>query len=84
MKLESKDGKWTGTATAAEGTPEAAVEDVSVADGVLKLSLKLDKEGLALPFEGALPKEGDKIRGSIVLQGKVYPARAGEDDADQL
>ena len=51
------------------------MEDVSVADGMLKLTLKLDKEDLSLPFEGAIPKEGDKIRGSVSLQGKVFPAQ---------
>ncbi len=75
VKLESKDGKWTGTAEAGDKTPDATVEDVSVADGVLKLTLKLPKEGLSIPFEGALHKEGDKIRGTVSLQGKVFPAQ---------
>ena len=76
VKLESKDGKWTGTAEAGDRrTPEATVEDVSVADGALKLTLKLPKAELSIPFEGALPKEGDKILGTVSLQGKVFPAQ---------
>lgn len=75
VKLESKDGKWTGTAEAGDKTPDATVEDVSVADGTLKLTLKLPKEDLSIPFEGAIPKEGDKIRGTVSLQGKVFPAQ---------
>ena len=75
VKLESKDGKWSGTAEAGDKTPDATVEDVSVADGTLKLTLKLPKEGLSIPFEGAIPKEGDKIRGTVSLQGKVFPAQ---------
>ena len=75
VKLESKDGKWTGTADAGDKTPDATVEDVSVADGTLKLTLKLPKVGLSIPFEGAIPKEGDKIRGTVSLRGKVFPAQ---------
>ena len=75
VTLESKDGKWTGTAEPGEKTPDAKVEDVSVADGVLKLTLKLPKVGLSIPFEGAVPKEGDKVRGTVSIRGKVFPAQ---------
>ena len=54
--------------------PRPRCENVSVADGVLKFDLKLEQEGLTIPFEGAIPKEGDKIRGSILLNGKAVPA----------
>ncbi len=74
VKLESKEGKWTGTAAAAEKVPEAKVGNVTVADGVLKFDFRLEQEEVTLPFEGALPKNGAKILGSIVLNGKVYPA----------
>ena len=74
VKLESKDGKWTGTAVAADKTPDGKVENVAVADGVLKFDLRIEQEDLTVPFEAAVPKEGDKIRGSITLQGKAFPA----------
>ncbi len=74
VKLESKDGKWTGTADAAEKVPAAKVQNVAVTDGVLKFDLRLEQQGLTLPFEGAVPKQGDKIRGSVLLNGKAMPA----------
>ena len=79
IKLESKaseGGKWTGSATAADKVPEAKVQNVTVADGVLKFDLRLEQQQqeLTLPFEGALPKQGDKIRGSVLLGGKAFPA----------
>ena len=75
VKLETKDGKWTGTALAGEKTPEAKVQDVSVVNGALKFTLKLERQGVSLPFEGAVPKTGDKLLGSIALGGKVFPAQ---------
>ena len=75
LKLESKDGKWSGTAIPGEKTPDANVQDATVADGVLKFTLKLEKQGVSIPFEGAVPKTGDKLLGSIVLGGKVFPAQ---------
>ncbi len=74
VQLEAKDGKWTGTAAAAEKVPEAKVQNVTVADGALKFDLFLEQPGLTLPFEAAVPKEGDKIRGSVVLNGRAFPA----------
>ncbi|HVS36565.1 MAG TPA: hypothetical protein VMS17_13455, partial [Gemmataceae bacterium] len=76
VKLESADGKWSGTAAAAEKVPEGKVQNVAVADGVLKFDLRLEQPGVTLPFEGALPKDkdGTAIRGSVVLNGKAYPA----------
>jgi hypothetical protein len=75
LKLESKDGKWSGTAIPAEKTPDAKVQDVTVANGALKFTLKLDQQGVVLPFEGAVTKVGDKILGSVVMGGKVFPAQ---------
>jgi hypothetical protein len=75
LKLESKDGKWSGTALPGDKTPDANVQDATVADGVLKFTLKLEKQGVSLPFEGAVPKTGDKIRGTVALGGKIFPAQ---------
>ena len=61
VKLESKDGKWTGTAAAAEKVPEGKVQNVTVADGVLKFDLRLEQEELTLPFEGAVPKDATRF-----------------------
>ena len=57
-----------------EGRPKPRSQNIAVADGVLKFDLRLEQQGLTLPFEGALPKEGDKIRGSVLLNGKAQPA----------
>lgn len=74
VKIESKDGKYTATAVSGQKSPEAKVENVAVADGVLKFDFKIEAEGLTIPFEATVPKEGDKIRGNIVLNGKALPA----------
>src|SRR5438309_1244842 len=42
VKLEVKDAKWTGTAAASEKTPEAKVDGVAVADGVLKFNIRIE------------------------------------------
>ena len=51
------------------------MQDVSVVNGALKFTLKLERQGVSLPFEGAVPKTGDKLLGSIALGGKVFPAQ---------
>ncbi len=75
LKLKSTDGKWSGTAIPAEKVPDATVQDVTVADGALKFTLKLEQQGVSIPFEGAVPTTGDKLLGSIVLGGKVFPGQ---------
>ena len=40
-----------------------------------QVTLKLEQQGVSLPFEGAVPKTGDKLLGSIALGGKVFPAQ---------
>jgi hypothetical protein len=73
LKLESKDDKWTGTATPGPDVILAKVEGVKVDKGNLSFTLNLGKGAFA--FEGKVPKEKDaKIYGVISMRGEVNPA----------
>jgi hypothetical protein len=68
LKLDNKDGKWTGETIAAtldERIPKAEVTDISLKDGVLRLTFKL--ESRKFPFEGRVGADSKKISGSMVL-----------------
>jgi hypothetical protein len=73
LKVENVEGKWTAKVAAkAEGVPPAAVEDFAVRDGVLRATLKLGPNTLALACP--LPKEkGAKMTGSVSRQGNASP-----------
>jgi hypothetical protein len=73
LKLENTDGKWTPKVLAtAEGLGSATVEAVTVRDGVLRGTLKLETSKLRL--ELALPKEkGGKMTGSVIRGGTANP-----------
>src|SRR5262249_18420406 len=75
IKLEQKDGKWTGTVPArVEGVPATTVEDLSVTGDRLAFTLKL-QNGQKFSFEGKVPKEkASKLFGSFALGGKMVPA----------
>src|SRR5438874_1768785 len=45
LKIESADGKWTGTATPAPKVPAAKVEEFKIDKGLLQFSLNLKEEG---------------------------------------
>jgi uncharacterized glyoxalase superfamily protein PhnB len=73
LKLESKDGKWTGEMIAKhERIPKATVSDVTVKDNELKISLSV--QGEKYSFEGKLPPDGKKILGSLMLD-QLHPAQ---------
>jgi len=72
LKLEKKDGKWSGdtvSATLNSRIPKAEVSDISVKDGLLRMTFKLDAG--KFPFEGKLPADGKKILGNISLDRLV-------------
>jgi hypothetical protein len=76
LTLESKDGKWSGSATHSPGVPEAKVEDLKVEKDMLSLTLNLGKAG-AFQFEGRVRKEKDaKVLGTVTVRGKdaLFPA----------
>src|SRR5260370_21521630 len=74
VKVEKKDGKWSGDVVGSrQDKLSATMGDFAVDGDVLRFTLKL--KDFSIPFEGKAPKEGDKILGSITLQGKVNPAR---------
>jgi hypothetical protein len=68
MKLESKDNKWTASVTQGEKLPKTTVDKLSVDKDVLRFTLKVGKE--ALQVEAKVPKEGDKMLGTVVLPDK--------------
>ncbi len=69
LKVESADGKWTGTATPAPKVPAAKVEGLKVVKNMLQFSLNVADEG-AFVFEGKMPTEKDaKIFGTLSMRG---------------
>ena len=73
LKLESKDGKWTGTATPGPKVPPAKVESVKIEKDVLSFTLNLGE--VIFDFEGRVPKEKDaKILGTVSMKGDISPA----------
>lgn len=74
LKLDDKDGKWTGETIAASAEsriPKAGVSDISVKDGVLHITFKL--EARKFPFEGKIDG-GKKVLGSLHLD-RLFPAQ---------
>jgi hypothetical protein len=75
VRLNSKDGNWTGTAVkdpALGQIPDPAIDKIAVADGKLTFTLKLKTE--TLPFEIRLPKDaGDKLYGTVLMGQNAEP-----------
>ena len=66
IKLDAKDGKWTGAVLSTrERIPKAVINDVSVKDNELKIGLTV--QGDKFSFEGKLPPNGKKVLGSLML-----------------
>ncbi|HEY1861127.1 MAG TPA: hypothetical protein VGG61_12270 [Gemmataceae bacterium] len=74
MKLQSKDGKWTGEIIAStENVPKTALSDLKVTDGVMHFTLKLGET--TLQFEGKAPAVGVKKFNGTFKQGSgLVPA----------
>jgi len=75
IKLESKDGKWTGKvlATGDENLEGSAVEDVVV--GKELFGFKIKTKRLEIRFEGKVPKDKEaKVPLSLVARGDISPA----------
>jgi hypothetical protein len=76
VKLDVKDGKWSGkvVATASEKLQDVTLEDLSVSDD--KISFNLKGSGESFSFEGTAPKESGKpIRGNFMLGRSLIPAQ---------
>jgi hypothetical protein len=73
VKLEDKGGKWTGAVTARDrNAVPAAVDNVSVEKGALRFTLKVGET--TFRFEGKVPREGGKIRGTVSTRQDVSAA----------
>lgn len=74
IKLDNAGGKWTGEVVSrADQVPETTVEDLQVADGQIRLTLKLGRQDLT--FEGKIVGPmADKIRGSFAQGRNMIPA----------
>ena len=72
LKLENKDQKWTATVTPADKVPAGTVENVTVAKDVLHFSMTAGKESVLFEFKKPTPL-GDKLLGTMQLQGKLVP-----------
>lgn len=75
IKLDQTDGKWAGKiASTAQNVPESTLEDLKIADGVVRFTVKVQTQALA--FEGKVsgPK-ADKILGSIAQGRNMIPAQ---------
>lgn len=74
IQVEQADGKWAGKvlAKADEETVPATVSDVSVADGLLRLTLNVQKTKAT--FEGKVPTEkGKPLYGTLLLGAQLVP-----------
>jgi hypothetical protein len=73
LQLVVKDGRWSATVTATARGFSAAVEDVTVEQGVLRGTLKLDSTSIRLEFP--VPREkGARMTGSILKGGNADAA----------
>jgi hypothetical protein len=68
VKLQDKDGKWTGELTASnENVPKTTLSDLKVTDGLMHFTLKLGET--TLHFEGKAPAPGVKKFHGTFKQG---------------
>jgi hypothetical protein len=72
LKLESKNGKTTGTLETAKGLTESALEGLSLEGQKLRFTVRL--AGDLYEFEGVVPRDGKVIRGTLTVDGKVRAA----------
>ena len=79
IKLEAKDGKWTGKVLSTGAKlPESTLEEVSVTEDRLRFTIKMGDQHQT--FDGRVPKEKtDTIRGSMFL---ILDAGGGEFQRD--
>lgn len=75
IKLQSRDGKWTGDVLASdeERVGKATLVDLKVGPELLRFMLK--GQQLSVPFEGKLPGTAKTILGSVVLGSQTFPAQ---------
>jgi hypothetical protein len=76
LKIESKDGKWTGKiADTTKGFGASTLTDFSFKDDVLRFSVKMETRTGTMPigFEGKVPKgEAQFIRGTLLNPQDVF------------
>jgi hypothetical protein len=75
LKLESKDGKLTGSVQSLQDVPSSRLKDVSIRDGRLYLDIFIPQANQTFAFEGVLlPDQPRKVRGSLAVQNQIIPA----------
>jgi hypothetical protein len=77
VKIEAKDGKWSGkTVATADKVQEVTLEDLTVGGDKLSFNLKTKEGEKVFSFEGAVPKESARpIRGTLLLGRSLVPAQ---------
>jgi hypothetical protein len=83
IRLEVRDGKWTGKVLSrgtvqGERLAESSLSDLSVTEDRLRFTVQIKGEGRSrsLAFEGKLPRDkAGNVRGSMYwLNGQLFPA----------
>jgi thiol-disulfide isomerase/thioredoxin len=74
IKLESKEGKWSGSMTATDARQRGStLENLQIMGDILRFTVK--NPGQELNFEGKMPAaKGDKILGSIAVSKQMTTA----------
>jgi hypothetical protein len=73
IKLENKDGKWTGSALGLKGVPASTMSNVELKGDRLSFDVRVG--GREFAFEGKWTKaDGKKIMGSLRLGNRLIPA----------
>jgi hypothetical protein len=74
VRLENKDGKWSGEAEILDKVPPTTVHDVKVESDLFEFQLRLANR-VTFIFEGKTPRPGaKKVLGSITREGRTIPA----------
>jgi len=77
IKIEQKDGKWTGEVSKSEDVPPTTIDKLAVTGDTLSFNLKLASESgpANFLFEIKVPKkEGAKLQGNVLLPNKSLQA----------
>ncbi len=77
VKIDQKDGKWTGEVSKSEDVPPTTIEKLAVTGDSLSFNLKLASDGGAANFQfevNLTKKGGDKLHGNVLLPNKSVQA----------
>jgi hypothetical protein len=77
VKIEQKDGKWSGEVSKSEDVPPTTIEKLAVTGDSLSFNLKLASDGGAATFlfeVNLTKKDSDKLHGNVLLPNKSMQA----------